>query len=157
MKVLVFSDSHGNTRLMQQAVEGERPELVLHLGDVASDAYKLAADNPGLRIETVCGNCDPYGAAPEERELPLQGHKVWMLHGHRYRVKMGLWMLTEAARERGVEVVLFGHTHRPLVDCQGGLWLMNPGTIRGFGQATYGIMELERDKLDCRIGVAGAG
>ena len=33
MNILVLSDSHGNLSNMEEAVERERPQLILHLGD----------------------------------------------------------------------------------------------------------------------------
>ena len=41
MKWLVFSDSHGNLNYMKQAVGAEKPDKVLHLGDVIRDAKQL--------------------------------------------------------------------------------------------------------------------
>ena len=99
----------------------------------------------------MCGNCDGPDAQPEELELTLQGHKIMMTHGHPYHVKLGSAWVVRTAQERGAEVLLFGHTHIPLVDRVGSLWVMNPGTIQGLGQTTYGVMTLEQDKIDCRI------
>lgn len=151
MKVLVFSDSHGTITYMQQAIRSEEPDVVLHLGDVMRDARVLQREYPQLRLEQVCGNCDGADAQPEELELTLQGHKIMMTHGHPYHVKLGSAWVVRTAQERGAEVLLFGHTHIPLVDRVGSLWVMNPGTIQGLGQTTYGVMTLEQDKIDCRI------
>ena len=52
-----------------------------------------------------------------------------------------------AARECGAQILLFGHTHRPLVDWDGTLWVMNPGSIRD--RRTYGVITLEGGKIDC--------
>ena len=151
MKVLVFSDSHGTITYMQQAIRSEEPDVVLHLGDVMRDARALQREYPQLRLEQVCGNWDGPDAQPEELELTLQGHKIMMTHGHPYHVKLGSAWVVRTAQERGAEVLLFGHTHIPLVDRVGSLWVMNPGTIQGLGQTTYGVMTLEQDKIDCRI------
>lgn len=154
MKWLVFSDSHGNTEYMRRAVELEKPDRILHLGDVVRDGAKLLAWRPELRLEQVRGNCDHMDETfPEEKELFFGGHRVWMLHGHTYWVKSGVGLLTEEARVRGVEAVLFGHTHVPLCDRVGSLWIMNPGTVSGRPRATYGVIE-ERDRdLYCRTAV----
>lgn len=53
-----------------------------------------------------------------------------------------------AAREMGADVLLYGHTHCPLVDYDGTTYTMNPGSIRYTG--TYGVLVLENGKvLDC--------
>ena len=38
MKVLVFSDSHGYNMAMAYAIEREKPDAVIHLGDHTDDA-----------------------------------------------------------------------------------------------------------------------
>ena len=38
VKLLLFSDSHGNVANMADAVRLERPDRVLHMGDLARDA-----------------------------------------------------------------------------------------------------------------------
>lgn len=156
MKWLVFSDSHGELSYMKAAIEREKPDRILHLGDVIRDAERLAEwlqkDRPGVAVEMVRGNCDGwYGDAPEEKELFFGTKRVWMLHGHAYGVKMGDGMLVSEARSRGADVVLYGHTHVPKCEWNG-LWVMNPGTSRGCPQATYGVIETKEDgSLNCRV------
>ena len=53
MKWLVFSDSHGRWEYMKQAVELEKPDRVLHLGDMTRDAQRLLKECPGLLLEQV--------------------------------------------------------------------------------------------------------
>ena len=48
MKLLVFSDSHGNIEHMRRAVEQERPDQILHLGDVMRDAVELSVAYPNI-------------------------------------------------------------------------------------------------------------
>ena len=40
-KVLVLSDSHGDVDAMERAVARERPDLILHLGDLCRDFDEL--------------------------------------------------------------------------------------------------------------------
>lgn len=151
MKWLVFSDSHGNVEEMQRAITLEGPDRVLHLGDVVRDGVNLARRYPNLTIEQVKGNCDPLESpVPEERELFFGTHRVWMLHGHTYWVKSSRLTLTQEARARGVDVVLFGHTHVPICEREGWLWVMNPGTVSGRPRATYGVIEERNGELFCR-------
>ena len=153
MKWLVFSDSHGNLDYMKLAVETEKPDEVLHLGDVVRDARRLQECFPELEMELVVGNCDGYNgddSAPAEKELFMGDKRILMCHGHTYQVKLGIGMLTNEARGRGVDVVLFGHTHDPQCFLEGNMWVLNPGTCSGMPRATYGVMELEGGKLICR-------
>lgn len=152
MKWLVFSDSHGRLDYMKKAVEQEKPERILHLGDVSRDAERLQALYPGIPVEMVRGNCDGwYGDAPEERELSFLGKKVWMAHGHEYHVKLGIGSFTAEARSHEAAVALFGHTHEPVCFREGVMWVMNPGTVSGSPRATYGVIEERDGEVYCRM------
>ena len=54
-----------------------------------------------------------------------------------------------AAREWGADVLLFGHTHCPLVDWDGALYTMNPGAAGDPRRPTYGVITMENGKVDC--------
>ena len=54
MKILVFSDSHGNEDNMVRAVERERPstlDAIVHLGDGWRDAEALHRLYPRIPLE----------------------------------------------------------------------------------------------------------
>jgi len=154
MKILVFSDSHGELRYMIQAIREERPNRVFHLGDVTRDAVKLAREFPELPIEQVRGNCDSTeDPSPEEKEVLVEGRRLWLLHGHTYQVKLGTGLLVGEARNRGVDAVFFGHTHQSYCGLDGGVWAVNPGTVRGWPGATCAVVEIGDGRMDCRIKV----
>ena len=138
--VLVVSDSHGDVENMCRAVELVRPALLLHLGDGWRDAEALARRFPGLRMEKVPGNCDFRADERAERVAEIDGKRVMYCHGHTLGVKTDLGMLLRAALERGADAVLFGHTHKPLVDIRQGVVLLNPGSIGDRFHPTYGTL-----------------
>ena len=151
MKVLVLSDSHGNISNMIQAVEREAPRMILHLGDCWRDGERLHGRFPDLPFEQVPGNCDYFGGAREKEKLLALGDKrVLMCHGHTYGVKQSLLAAGLAAEERDLDLFLFGHTHRPLVDRRGKTLFLNPGSIGDYARPTYGIVTLENGRLDAR-------
>ena len=152
MKILVFSDSHGNTAHMERAVELMRPDQVLHLGDVARDAQALARRFPQLPVTWVAGNCDGPGTGdPEQQLLTLEGRCILMTHGHRYQVKLSPYTAILAAKEAGAQILLFGHTHNAVCFREGGLWVMNPGSIRGPYSPSYGMILLDGEKTECAL------
>ena len=101
MKLLVFSDSHGNLAHMVDAVEREAPDLVLHLGDCWRDGEELGYACPGLPLEQVPGNCDFHPGAAQERLLRLEGHTLFVCHGHTLGVKQGYGGAIRAAQAQG--------------------------------------------------------
>lgn len=150
MRILVLSDSHGHVDNMALCVERSEPDHILHLGDCVRDAELLARQFPAIPMTTVPGNCD-FGAPDEpEKLIELGGKRILMMHGHTRGVKYDLQRAVYAARECGADVLLFGHTHFPLVDFDGAMYVMNPGAACGRGTpVTYGIITINSKVFDC--------
>ena len=153
MKLLVLSDSHGELTYMQLAYEREKPDVVIHLGDLIPDAKGFLQANPGMRLLQVAGNCDGYHFDPgisERMVTELDGVRFFITHGHKQKVKFGLMLLNFAAQEAGAEVALFGHTHTAHCKKHGGLWMLNPGSCNS-SRGSYGVIEIRNQKPDCKI------
>ena len=151
MKVLVLSDSHGNIANMVQAVERESPRMVFHLGDCWRDGERLHDRFPELPFEQVYGNCDYFrGSRAAEKLLCLGEKRVLLCHGYTHGVKQSLLAAGLAAEEKGLDLFLFRHTHKPLVDMRGKTLFLNPGSIGDYARPTYGVVTLENGKLDAR-------
>ena len=60
MKILVFSDTHGDVSLMKDVVSRNRydTDLVIHLGDHLKDLQSVMMDYPTIASIGVLGNCD---------------------------------------------------------------------------------------------------
>jgi uncharacterized protein len=101
----------------------ERADLILHAGDLMDPALLagLAAYAP---VEAVRGNMDPEGL-PETLEIGFGGVRFAMIHdsgpkmGRRARMRR---------RFPDARVVVFGHSHIPLLEDEDGLMLLNPGS-----------------------------
>ena len=150
MRVLVVSDSHGNVDNMVRAVEWVQPDYVLHLGDCQRDLEALRREFPGLAMEGVPGNCDWGSYDQKERLIELGGVRILMLHGHTRNVKSSPMAAMYAAKERGAQVLLFGHTHVPLVDNDGSLLTLNPGAAGDRLHPTCGILTIDNGHADVR-------
>ena len=129
MKYLVLSDSHGNVDNMVRAVELVKPHGIIHLGDGWRDVEELHQLYPRLPLEQVPGNCDFGRFEALERVLILDDHRVLIAHGHTLGVKTGLLRAQYRALEMNADILLFGHTHVPLVDAASRPMMMNPGQI----------------------------
>lgn len=152
MKLLVLSDSHGDMTGMRLAMQRERPDLVLHLGDHALDAYTLAQEFSTVSVCYVRGNCDgPFPACADTYLRRVAGVQIFAAHGHRYGVKSGLLRFSLAAQENGAALALYGHTHMAACAEHDGMYLLNPGSCRG-PYGTYAVVLLENGAVrDCRI------
>ena len=79
------------------------------------------------------------------RWSPTTGWPLSIMYG----VKYDLDTLADAAAARGAQVALFGHTHIPLAETRGRVFLFNPGSCgRCYtGADTYGILTLADGKV----------
>lgn len=134
-KILVLSDSHGNVDNMVLAVEETEPDMIIHLGDCYSDADRLHMEFPDIKMFQVPGNCD-YDQSEAERILEIEGKRILICHGHSYNVKAGYLTLEMGAMEKGVDIAMFGHTHRVFYDNHNGLVMLNPGSV---GSPPWGV------------------
>lgn len=145
-KILIVSDTHRRNDNYFTVLEKHKPDLVIHCGDVEGSEYALAeaADCP---VYMVAGNNDFFSKLDDELEFDLGPHRVWVTHGHNYYVSMGNQNIKQEAAARGVDIVMYGHTHRPVIDLSGEVMAINPGSLvypRQEGRRpSYLLMELE--------------
>ena len=132
MRIAVFSDSHGVKEPILAAIEEQKPDMVLHLGDYVRDAETIAAHFPSLDLRYV------------------RGVRIFMTHGHRYNVKLGYESLANAAHFSGAHLALFGHTHEADFLRMGDVTLFNPGSA-GMGRQTYGMITVKGTEFQCEI------
>ncbi|MBE5949468.1 MAG: metallophosphoesterase [Lachnospiraceae bacterium] len=155
MRVVIVSDTHGRLGDMQEAVERSKPvDWVLHLGDVEGQQDEVAdiAAMAGAKVAMVSGNNDLFSTLRKELELVIGGVRIFMTHGHQYSVYQGIERIKNQGLMRGADVVMYGHTHSPLleIDEENNITVLNPGSVsypRQMGrQRTYIVMEIMQDK-----------
>ena len=149
MLIAVISDSHGNKDSINKIKKKiSNADVLLFLGDGENDLAEITNDFTG-EVFAVRGNCDITGKYPEEQILEIQGKKIFICHGHRYNVKYGYNSIYYRGKEIGADIVLFGHSHIPIIEEYDGIVLMNPGSIsHGMGRLnkTLGSIDLIDDK-----------
>ncbi len=138
----VFSDTHGNTAHMLEAMRDFRPDRVFHLGDCVSDADRLRTLFPEVPLTCVRGNCDSPPAAPASATVEFGGVRIFLTHGHEYGVKYSVDSLVYAAQEAGARLALFGHTHEALNVEIAGVQLLNPGSAGLGRQQSWGVVRV---------------
>jgi putative phosphoesterase len=145
MRLGIISDTHGLLRPeVLEVFSGV--DLILHAGDIGSP--ELLAELEALApVRAVWGNTDGFDIrrlVPEVLEMRLEGFDFLVVHGHQLGSPT-----PEALHDRwpDAEIVIYGHTHRPLlVTVDQVVTVMNPGGAgaRRFDlPASVGIMELE--------------
>lgn len=118
MKLAILSDTHG---LLRPQVMGylQSADAILHAGDINSQAV-VDALRQYAPLYIVRGNNDKAWAAdlPHNRTVTLGGVTFLLVH-NRKEVPADL---------AGVDVVVFGHSHKYLQEERDGILWLNPGS-----------------------------
>ncbi len=149
MLIAVVSDSHNNSRAIEDLREYiTKADVLLFLGDGESDLIKIK-ETFKKDIYAVSGNCDMYSKNPEELVIDIGGKRIFMSHGHKYNVKYNYNNIYYKGKEVGADIILFGHTHLPMIEEHDEVIMMNPGSLsRGVGISgrSLGYIEIAENK-----------
>jgi putative phosphoesterase len=155
VRVVILSDTHG--RIDPELLELARTaELVVHAGDVGG-AHVLEQLADGARpVLAVRGNNDDatrwapeehaaLASLPDRLRVELPGGTLAVEHGHRAGpVRERHARLRR--RHPDVRAVVYGHSHRAVIDDEAEPWVLNPGAAgreRCYGGASCLILEAE--------------
>lgn len=151
MRILIVSDTHRRDGNLTWALEKTGPiDMLIHCGDTeGTEEYIRSIAN--CPVHMVTGNNDFFSSLPREDEFMIGDYKVWLTHGHNYYVSMSNEFIKEEAAARGFDIVMYGHTHKPVIEParrEGEVTAINPGSIsypRQDGRRpSYILMELDR-------------
>jgi uncharacterized protein len=147
MRIGVISDTHGLMRPEAlRALQGA--EHILHAGDVGDPAI-LDALRAIAPVTAIRGNIDeggPCSHLPSTELVELGGRSIFMLHD----VKK-IDLNPEAA---GIAAVVFGHSHKPLLEWRRGVLFLNPGSAgpRRFElPVTFAWLKIEANEVSARV------
>ena len=149
MKILIVSDTHRRNENYFQVIEQlGKLDLVIHCGDTEGSEYAISK-GAGCETLIVMGNNDFFSKLPREIETTIGKYKVWITHGHKYYVSMNNEIIKEEAVRRGVDIVFYGHSHRPTVEIEKDIIAVNPGSLsypRQEGKRpSYVVMDIDRN------------
>lgn len=152
MKIGIISDTHGLLRAQVfEAFDGV--EHILHAGDVGDPDIlaELAAIAP---VTAVWGNVDGTeirARVPEVARLELGGVRIVIIHGMQFGSPTPQKV---AAAHADAGLVVFGHSHRPLIQQVGPTLAVNPGSAgprRFKDPVTVAIAEIENGSIEARL------
>ncbi len=145
MNIGIMSDSHGSWAAIDNAVAmAQKMDMWLHCGDCLPDAEYLQ-NLVEVPVHAVAGNCDwPGKHTTYEKIIDVEGHKIFITHGHNYGVRYTPEHIMEAAESQGADIAVYGHTH--MVEyIPGNPLVINPGSVarpRDENRGSFMIMEL---------------
>ncbi len=144
MKIAVISDTHSHSienlapRIL---LELRQADMIVHAGDAVTAELIEGLRRLGPPLKAVQGNMD---AAELKRSLPVsdvfdvEGRKIGLIHG---------WGSPNGIEERvrtaftDVDVIIFGHSHKPENAVIDGVLYFNPGDARH----SFGILDIGRE------------
>ena len=147
-RIIALSDTHLENEKLPPAVAAlaSKADLILHAGDFVSMQCHAALAALG-RLEAVHGNSDCYELKkllPERKVIEVDGIKIGLVHMASHGSDLvGAEMM---AREMDVQVLVFGHIHRPLIE-KGKRLLIRPGSTTLPGMSAPSVAELENSGL----------
>ncbi len=150
MKILVVSDTHGQHKNLDRILEKEQDiDMFVHLGDVEGGEFYIDAVVE-CEKHIVRGNNDFFSDLPKEEEFYIGNYKVFITHGHAYGVSLGTEQIREEGKARGADLVMFGHTHKPFLEKDSEITVLNPGSIsyprQNGRQPSYMIITIDEEE-----------
>ena len=101
--------------------------LILHAGDVGHASVLESLEQVAPTV-AVRGNADPLDlieTLPDRVRIEAGSRTVLLLHGHHGKTAL---KAARATASPDLDVIVFGHSHKPLIDREGRTILFNPGS-----------------------------
>ena len=147
-RVGLVSDTHGwlDPRVVSAFASVGSLAWILHAGDVGDPdvLWQLEQIAP---VRAVLGNCDfplPGYDLGSVARLTVAGHDIAIVHDAYYYERLP-----------GDDILVLGHSHSPRIECEGGLFVVNPGSAtqrRSQPSCSVGALEIAGDgEVSARI------
>ena len=159
MRIGVLSDTHIPERasvLPAKMLEDFKgADMVIHAGDLVDLEVLEQLKTVCSDIRGVWGNMDPYEVRqklPDKQIITAGKFKIGVAHGTGAPHGL-LEQMKTAFQGDKVDVVIFGHSHTPLITKQGDCLYFNPGSVTDDLFApyrSYGILEIN-DTIEAKI------
>ncbi|KAF5429067.1 hypothetical protein C5S39_09520 [Candidatus Methanophagaceae archaeon] len=158
MKICVISDTHAEdlgclpNRILEALNE---VDLIIHAGDYTSINLLDQLRDMG-NFKGVHGNMDSKeikDELPTKELLELEGFRIGITHPSEGGSPVGVEKRVETKLGEDLDLIIYGHTHKPVNKRIGALIYFNPGSAAGVFPAryrTYGLLKLE-DEIEGQI------
>jgi len=151
MQIGIISDTHDNVPMIKEAVRifnEKKVGLVIHAGDYIAPFAVIPLRGLECQYVGVFGNNDGeklglnkisqgrLKVAPHS--IDLDGKKILILH------EQG--ELAALIKSQIYDIVIYGHTHKPVIEKHGKTLVINPGECGGWlsGKSTIALADLDQ-------------
>jgi hypothetical protein len=168
MKISIISDIHDNLVNLEKFLEWCRKnkvEKIICCGDITNGetlgilaGYKYKKNANFKKIYLVRGNMEIYN----EDELFAYDNienggrtAVWNIGGRVIGACHEPFLIKEVfakSREGNIDIIFYGHTHKPWIEEKNNTKIVNPGTLGGiFTRATFAVYDTETGAPELKI------
>lgn len=176
MKIAIISDIHDNLVNLEKCLKWcahDHVEKIICCGDLTNgETLEFLSENFSEDIFLVRGNMEIY----DEDELAAYSNiinggrtAIWEIGGKKIGVchepflikevfaKIQSPLLRGVPEGRGVsndklDIIFYGHTHKPWIEEKGGTKIVNPGTLGGvFSRATFAVYDTIKTEPELKI------
>lgn len=159
MKIAIISDTH-LTKHMRRFKEFlynnfQDVDMIVHVGDFKS-AQTINTIKRFKPFKGVFGNNDGKEIRKQlkEKEIILvEGIKIGLFHGTG-DVNTALDRSYDKFKKDKVDVIIFGHTHKPIIKSKNKILMLNPGSPNKKGKVrwcSYIILEIKNKKISANL------
>ncbi len=133
---------------LEAGLRGANVTRILHMGDM-TDPIAIGLFEAIAPLDAVAGNNDPekiwkrYG---RKKVVTIDDVRIGMVHGDVGRARTTHDNAIAAFADEPVNVILYGHSHRPFVDKRDAVIVANPGSPtdkRLMPMFSYGLLRLD--------------
>lgn len=151
----VLSDTHVPTKAdkipeeVKNKLREEKADLIIHAGDLVSrevieELEKIA------EVAAVRGNMDQGLNLPKTAAIKINRFRLGVIHNTLNPVSN---KMIGTAKENDLDLIIFGHTHRKVLETREGIWFLNPGspTDPFFNKASFALIEIDEETISPKI------
>jgi putative phosphoesterase len=156
MSIGIISDTHDNIPMIKAAVAifNEREtELVIHAGDYIAPFAVRPLNDLNCQYIGVFGNNDgeKFGLSRASHDriktpphsMSFGGKNILVLHEPNE--------LAALIKSRSYDIIIYGHTHKPVIEKQGVTLVINPGECGGWLTGKSSIVLAHPDQMAAEI------
>ncbi len=149
MKLLIVSDTHGDTKTMDKIIKKENPDFVIHAGD-----HCLNNEDQINKYANyyVAGNNDYIGK--DINIFNIENIYIMLTHGHMFSFfDIDKWEqeLYKYSLDKNINLIIYGHSHLERFIKINNTYILNPGSLtrprNKLNIPSYAILNIEKSKI----------
>lgn len=159
MKIGIIGDTHipdrANKIPLKVLEAFKNVDMIIHTGDLVTLDVLEQLKSVCPNIKAVWGNMDPFdirSKLPEKEIIKIGKYKIGVMHGFGPPDNLIMLMNKEFKKDK-VNLIIFGHSHRPYNEKIGDILYFNPGSVTDTVFApfnSFGIIEIN-DTIKAKI------